>query len=99
MKHTNLLLAVMALFLSGCGSDSEPSAPDGGGDPGTPVVAAVEVESTAVMLWDTGLTTRLTVRALDSSGDSIPEVSFEWITADPSVATVSDGRVTALADG
>lgn len=103
MKHTNLLLAVMALLLSGCGSDSDLSAPDGGspggGDPATPVVAAIEVESTVVMLWDTGLTTRLTVRALDSSGDSIPEVVFEWITADSSVATVSDGRVTARSDG
>ncbi len=51
------------------------------------------------MLWDAGLSTRLAGTALDSDGQPIPGVTFEWTSADPSVATVVDGEVTATGDG
>ena len=51
------------------------------------------------MLWEMGRGTQLIARALDAHGTSISGVAFEWTTANPSVATVVDGTVTATGDG
>ena len=52
-----------------------------------------------MMLWDMGLRTQLTARALDKQGRPIPGAAFEWTSANPAVATVVDGMVTATGDG
>ncbi len=100
----NRVFPLAALFpLLACGSDSDPAGP-GAGDPGlnppsSPAVASVSVESPVVMLWDAGLSTRLTGTALDWDGEPIPDVDFTWTTANPAVAVVADGVVTATGDG
>jgi len=103
MLKIRCLLPTMALAVIACGGDSDPSAPGGddpgSGEPESPAVASIAVEGSVVMLWDTGLSTRLTARAMDSGGQPISDVTFEWTSKDPSVATVVDGVVTAAGDG
>jgi hypothetical protein len=103
MTRFRFLLPTMALLFLACSGDSSTSGPadDGPGpsDPESQKVAEVFVEGSVTMLWDTGVSTRLTARATDSSGEAIPGVTFEWTVRDPEVATVWDGVVTAVADG
>ena len=103
MWKIRYLLPTIAVALSACGGDSDPSGPGddgpGSGNPDTPDVASIVLDGGVVMLWDAGLSTRLTARAISPSGDEIPGVAFTWTTADPSVATVVDGVVTATGDG
>ncbi len=76
----------MAIAVFACGGDSDPAGPAGGnpgsGEPESPPVASITVEGPVVMLWDAGLSTRLTVSALDSGGQPIPGVPFEWTAAE-----------------
>ena len=103
MLRVRYLLPAMAFAAFACGDDSDPAGPAGGnpgaGESESPPVASITVEGPVVMLWDAGLSTRLSVSALDSEGQPIPGVPFEWTTADVSVATVADGVVTATDDG
>ena len=102
MLSNRVFLLAVLLPLFACGSDSDPAGPDDGDSglsPSLPAVAGVRVESPVVMLWDTGLSTRLTGTALDSEGQPIPNVEFTWTTADPDIALVADGVVTATGDG
>ena len=103
MWKIRYLLPTMVLTLFGCGGDADPSGPDGDGsasdDPETRAIARIAVQGPVVMLWDTGLSARLTAIAMDSDGQSIPGVTFEWVSEDASVATVADGLVTATGDG
>ncbi len=103
MWKIRYLLPTIVFALSACGGDADPSGPaaDGpdSGDPEIPPVASIFVESGVVMLWDAGQDTRLTARAISSSGAEIPGVVFTWTTEDPTVATVVNGVVTAIGDG
>ena len=103
MTRFRYLLPTIALLLAGCSGDSSTSGPaddsPGSSDPESQEVAEVIVEGPVTMLWDTGLSTHLTARATDSSGEAVPGVTFEWTVRDPAVATVFDGVVTAVADG
>ena len=62
-------------------------------------VVAVSISRTAVSLIP-GSVERLVPRAVDSTG-RVANVSFEWVSANPAVATVgkTDGVVTAIAPG
>jgi hypothetical protein len=102
MLRNRIFLFAALLPLSACGSDSDPAGPDDGDSgltPSLPAVASVRIESPVVMLWDKGLSTRLTGTALDSERQPIPDVEFTWTTADPEIALVTDGVVTATGDG
>ena len=57
------------------------------------------LDGAVVMLWDTGVGTRLTAAAMDSRGHPIQDVIFHWTSADPSVARVVDGEVRATGNG
>jgi hypothetical protein len=98
MPRVRCLLPTIALALFACSGESDPSSPEGG-EPEAPAVASIELEGAVVMLWEMGRSTQLIARALDAHGSSISGVAFEWTTANPSVATVVDGTVTANGDG
>jgi hypothetical protein len=103
MSNARVFLVALLLLSPGCGSDSDPAGPDAG-DPGlnppsNPVVTSVLVESPVTMLWDAGQSTQLTGTALDSDGEPIPGVELNWTTANPAVAVVAGGVVTATGDG
>jgi glucose/arabinose dehydrogenase len=86
---------VVALLLPACGDDS-------GGDlqePALPPVAKVTVEAevTAIRV---GQTVQLTATPLDANGNVLEDLTFEWATANASVATVSEaGLVSGVAEG
>jgi hypothetical protein len=103
MGKIRYLLPTIVLVLSACGGESDTSGPAdddlGSGNPESPAVASIVVEGPVVMLWDAGVSTRLTASALGSLGQVIPGVTFEWISVDPSVAVVEGGVVTTVGDG
>ena len=100
MSRFQILLPTIALAVFACGGNSDPSSPaDTENDPAASAVASIVLDGAVVMLWDTGVGTRLTAAAMDSRGHPIPDVIFDWTSEDPSVATVIDGEVRATGDG
>jgi len=84
--------AVLVFALTGCGGGS-PSGPDGSGSQ-----AAVNLSRSAVALI-TGDTVRLTASVRAGDGSVVSNPSVQWSSSAPSIASVSDGLVTALAAG
>ncbi len=62
-------------------------------------VDSVELTPDSIRLTALGDTTRLSAAAFDASGGSLPGRTFEWSSADTTVASVADGLVTAVAPG
>ncbi len=87
-----LATLALTLTLTACGGGS-PSGPDGSGSK-----AAVNISRSAVTLI-TGDTVRLTVSVRGDDGVVVPGATVQWSSSNPSVASVSDGLVTALAAG
>lgn len=86
-----LLIPAAFLVLLSCAKDN---GQEGGGGMAEPSVQSVSL-SKSMMMLGTGVTSRL-------SAQSTPEVSsaFEWVSDDPSIASVSqDGLVTAIGTG
>jgi hypothetical protein len=100
MSRIPLLLPAIALAAFACGGDPDLSSPtEAGDDPAASAVASIELEGAVVMLWDRGVSTQLAATAMDSRGQVIQGVVFEWSSRDPTVATVVDGEVRAAGDG
>ena len=93
VEFTLGLTILMSALMSACGDD-------GPGDIQAPgAVAKVEVSAPATTA-EVGQTVQLTATARDAAGNVLNGRSFEWATAAPSVATVSEtGLVTAVAEG
>lgn len=87
------LTLIATILLLACGED-------GPGDIQAPVaVARVEVAAPATTVA-VGQSVQLTATARDAGGNVLSGRTFEWSTAEPSVATVSEtGLVTAVAEG
>lgn len=72
----------------------------GGGDPtGPAAVATVEIAGATRPLASIGESFTLTPTGKSGKGKAVGGVSFTWSSANPSVATVSDGVVTAVGNG
>ena len=100
MSRIQILVPTIALAVFACGGTSDPSSPaDSENDPAASAVASIVLDGAVVMLWDTGVGTRLTAAAVDSRGHPVQDVIFHWTSEDPSVATVDDGEVRATGDG
>ena len=85
-------LPLHALAIIGCCSCS------GGTGGNTASVASISVTTTAVLLV-VGDSQLLTAEALDANGAVVPDITLTWTSSDPSIATVTDGSVVALAAG
>lgn len=71
-----------------------------GGDPaGPPVAASVTVSGPSAPLTSIGETVTLTATAKTSKGATISGAEMAWSSANPSVATVAGGVVTAVGNG
>lgn len=71
----------------------------GGGDSTGPAVAATVTISAPATLTSLGESTTLTGVAKTAKGAAIPEAVLSWASANPAVATVSGGIVTAVGNG
>jgi hypothetical protein len=91
--YRRLALVVTPLALTlGCGSN-------GATGVNSKTVASVSVSpalDTLVALQDT---MRLTATARDAAGTTVPGVAVTWSSSDPTIASVDNGLVTAVANG
>ncbi len=79
------------------GSSSGGASSSGGGSSTAPAVASVVISGNDVALAP-GTSTTFTAQGLDANGNSLA-TPFTWQSSDNTVATVSDGTVTAIALG
>ncbi len=87
-------LLVTTLVLSGlvaCGGGGDPTGPES--------VATVSVAAPTKTFASLGETQTLTATGKSSKGKNVGGLSFTWISANPGVATVSEGTVTAVGNG
>lgn len=77
------ILAIPLLILLGC----EPS------------YTSVTISPDSVDLTAKGATHDLTAKGNSANGKSVPIAAVDWSSSDPSVATVEEGKVTALRSG
>lgn len=95
-----LLVGFTSVALGGCGGgDSGNGGPPTQPPPPEPQVASISVTpSEAAIEHDS--TVDFDAEALDEAGNPIPDVTFTWSVADPSVATAdSEGIATGLEEG
>ncbi|MCA0376816.1 MAG: S8 family serine peptidase [Gemmatimonadetes bacterium] len=88
-RPTLSLGIVFLLGLSACGGDPA----------GPPVAATVTVSGPSAPLTSIGETVTLTATAKTSKGATISGAEMAWSSANPSVATVAGGVVTAVGNG
>jgi len=72
----------------------------GGGDPtGPEAVSTIEVSTPPTAIASLGGSVTLTATGKSSKGKNVGGVTFTWSSANPSVATVNNGVVTAVGNG
>jgi hypothetical protein len=87
-----LVLAVGVLALAACSNGSEPSAPSR--------LAEIKVDSRDTVTVDIGAAFRLSPIARDTAGQFFYNLTYEWRSLDPRVATVTaEGLVRAVGVG
>lgn len=90
-----LSLAAVAGAACDAGSFVEPVGPDS-----EAVIAELRASRPSVVLNAVGQTAELSAVALDTSGNTVEGITFDWSSSKPSIATVDDmGIVTAKAAG
>lgn len=92
-----LLAVVAAVTMLACGGDAEPTAVPVSPLVSPPVSLSVSPSGLSLIVGDQRV---LTAQALDSKG-RVVNASFEWSSANPTIATArnSDGTVTAISAG
>lgn len=99
-RMTRLVLGALAVALMGCGGGGGEATGGGSGGGGGDVSAVARIElAPAVSILVPGKTVQLLATALDASGRVLGNVPFVFTGSDPSVATVDQGLVTAVAEG
>ncbi len=90
-------LLVGLVLASGCGGRDSTTAPEPVSDPPRPTTIAVS--PFAAELTALGETVQLTAEVRDQNGRVMTGVTVTWTSSDTSVATVSEGVVTAVRGG
>lgn len=99
-RMTRLVLGALAVALTGCGGGGGEATGGGSGGGGGDVSAVARIDlAPAVSILLPGKTVQLLATALDASGHVLGNVPFVFTGSDPSVATVDQGLVTAVAEG
>lgn len=80
-----------ALLISACGGGDSPTGPA--------AVVTVSISAPSQVLSAIGETVQLTATGNDGKGRTVGALTFSWVTANPGVATVSGGQVTAVGNG
>lgn len=89
------LIWPMLLFALACGdSGTDP----GGTDPVAVGPATLRLEPSSLDLWVQD-TARVVATVLDELGDTVSDLSVEWSSDDPTVATVASGLVRGITSG
>ena len=90
-----LLALLAAITLVACSRDADPTEPPAKLGPSPAVGLSLSPSALSLMIGDEGL---LTARAFDAN-DQTTNATFAWSSADPSVASIDNGTVTAISAG
>ena len=90
-------LTAVLLLLAACGDGR--TTPTGPPPSTTPVATSVTLSPTTLSFSAIGETQQLTATVKDQNGATMSGASVSWATSAASVATVSSGTVTSVADG
>ncbi len=93
-RNAVLASVIGGLSLSGCGEDGTVVIDN------TPQVASIVVSPDTVAMYAVGEAAEFSATAKTEFGSEIPDVTFEWASSDPDVASIDQsGEVTGKKDG
>ncbi|HAY77637.1 MAG TPA: hypothetical protein DCY33_07315, partial [Gemmatimonadetes bacterium] len=102
-KYTDMQLRHLATLLiaslMSCGGETSPGGGTTPTQPVVPVATSITLSASSISLNSLGQTASLTAVVTDQNGAAMSGQAVAWSSSDTGVVTVSNGTVTAVADG